>query len=121
MTRRQIILKYPSSDERILNMSSARSWLNICTYVPVEEILRRDNTMNDIDAYVVFVQQEEAVSQTEVAKFQDTECYFPGRSGETSDEVSVNTQIKLEGFEKLMKLTDTKFPTVWIRLLLNRR
>ena len=100
MIRRGIILKYSSSDERVFNMSSARSWLNICTRIPVKEILRRDNTMNEIDAFIVFVQQEEPFFQTEVAKFLNTKCCFPGRSGEASDEVSVNIQIKLEGFEK---------------------
>ena len=70
---------------------------------------------NDSGSYAVFTEQGPSASQKTAAKFMDIISRLPGCAGQAADAVSAYTQVKMEDAPKLLKITKSECPDIWIR------
>ena len=72
---------------------------------------------DDSGSYAVFTEQGSSAShQMTSAKIMDIISRLPGCDGQAADAVSANTQVKMEGAHKLLKIPKSECPDIWIRL-----
>ena len=50
------------------------------------------------------------------AKVKDVIARLPGCTGQAADAVSACTQVKMEDVPRLLKISKSEFPDIWIRL-----
>ena len=80
-------------------------------------VLRGDILKNDDSgSYAVFTEQGSSASQMTAAKVMDIISRLPGCSGQATDAVSADTQVKMEDAHKLLKIPKSECPDIWIRL-----
>ena len=78
-------------------------------------VLRGDIVKDDSGSYAVFTEQESA-SQMTASKIMDIISRLPGCDGQAADAVSAYTQVKIEDAHKLLKISKSECPDMWIRL-----
>ena len=71
---------------------------------------------DDSGSYAVFTEQRSSASQMTAAKVMDIISMLPGCAGQAADAVSVSTQVKMEDAPKLLKISNSECPDIWIRL-----
>ena len=69
---------------------------------------------DDSGSYAVFTEQGSSASQT-AAKVMDIISRLPGCAAQAADAVSAQTQVKMEGAPKLLKIPKSECPDIWIR------
>ena len=79
-------------------------------------VLRGDIVKYDSGSYAVFTEQGSSASQVTAAKVMDIISRLPGCDGQAADAVSAETQVKMEDAHKLLKITKSECPDIWIRL-----
>ena len=79
-------------------------------------VLRGDSVTYDSGAHAVFTEQGSSASQVTSAKVTDVVARLPGCAGQVADAMSAYTQARMEDAAKLLKITESEFPDVWIRL-----
>ena len=84
-------------------------------------VLRGDGVKDDTGGFAVFTEQGPPASHMTAANVLDTTSRLPGLSGEVNDAVSAYTQVKMSDASRSHKRQETECPTVWMRLLRNRR
>ena len=78
-------------------------------------VLRGDIVKDDSGSYAVFTEQRTSASQMTVAKVMDIISRLSGCAGQASDAGSACTQVKMEDAHKLMKISKSQCPDIWIR------
>ena len=76
-------------------------------------VLQGDIVKDDSGSYVVFTEQGSSASQMTAAKIISR---LPGCDGQAADAVSAYTQVKMEDDHKLLKISKSECPDIWIRL-----
>ena len=71
---------------------------------------------DDSGSCAVFTEQGSSASQMTAAKVMDIISRLPGCAGQAADAVSANTQVKMEDAPKLLKISKSECPEIWIRL-----
>ena len=79
-------------------------------------VLRGDIVKDDSGSYAVFTEQGSSASQMTAAKIMDVISISPGCDGQAADAVSAYTQVKMEDAHKLLKISKSECPDIWIRL-----
>ena len=79
-------------------------------------VLRDDIVKDDSGSYAVFTEQESSASQMTAAKVMDIISRLPGCAAQAADAVSAYTHVKMEDAPKLLKITKSECPDIWIRL-----
>ena len=79
-------------------------------------VLPGDIVKDDSGAYAVFTEQGSSASQMTAAKIMDIISRLPGCDGQAADAVSAYTQVKMEDAHKLLKISKSECPDIWIRL-----
>ena len=79
-------------------------------------VLRGDIVKDNSGSYAVFTEQGSSASQMTAAKIMDIISRLPGCDGQAADEVSADTQVKMEDAHKLLKIPKSECPDIWIRL-----
>ena len=79
-------------------------------------MLRGDIVKDDSGSYAVFTEQGSSASQMTAAKIMDIISRLSGCDGQTADEVSVYTHVKMEDAHKFLKIPESECPDIWIRL-----
>ena len=80
------------------------------------EWVRDDIVRNNSGSCAVFTEQGSSASQVTAAKVMDLISRLPGCAGQAADAVSVWTQVKVEDAHKLLKITKSECPDIWIRI-----
>ena len=83
-------------------------------------VLRGDIVKDNSGSYAVFTEQGSSASQMTAAKIMDIISRLPSCDGQAADAVSAYTQVKMEDAHKLLKITKSECPDIWIRLLLRK-
>ena len=78
--------------------------------------LRGDIVKDDSGSYAVFTEQGSSASQMTAGKVMDIISRLPGCAGQAADAVSAYTQVKMEDAPKLLKISKSECPDIWIRL-----
>ena len=78
-------------------------------------VLRGDIVKDDSGSYAVFTEQGSSASQMTAAKIMDIISRLPGCDGQAADAVSAYTQVKMEDAHKLLKISKSECPDIWIR------
>ena len=78
-------------------------------------VLRGDIVKDDSGSYAVYTEQDSSASQMTAAKVMDIISRLPGCAGQAADAVSA-TQVKMEDAQKLLKMSKSECPDMWIRL-----
>ena len=71
---------------------------------------------DDSGAHAVFTEQGSSASQITAAINMDIISRLPGCDGQAADAISAYTQVKLEDAPKLLKISKSECPNIWIRL-----
>ena len=79
-------------------------------------VLRGDIVKDDSGSYAVFTEQGSSASQMTAAKVMDIISRLPGCSRQAADAVSAYTQVKMEDAPKLLKISKSECPDIWIRV-----
>ena len=79
-------------------------------------VLRGDIVKDNSGSYAVFTEQGSSASQMTAAKIMDIISRLPGCDGQAADAVSAYTQVKMEDAHKLLKISKSECPDIWIRL-----
>ena len=79
-------------------------------------VLRGDIVKDISGSYAVFTEQGSSASQMTAAKIMDIISRLPGCDGQAADAVSAYTQVKMDDAHKLLKITKSECPDIWIRL-----
>ena len=79
-------------------------------------VLRGDIVKDDSGSYAVFTEQGSSASQMTAAKIMDIISRLPGCDGQAADAVSAYTEVKMENAHKLLKISKSECPDIWIRL-----
>ena len=79
-------------------------------------VLRGDIVKDDSGSYAVFTDQGPSASQMTAAKVMDIISRLPGCAGQAADAEKTYTQKKKEDDLKLLKITNSECPDIWIRL-----
>ena len=79
-------------------------------------VLRGDILKDDSGSYAVFTEQGSSASQMTAAKNMDIISRLPVCDGQAADAVSAKTQDKMEDAHKLLKISKSECPDIWIRL-----
>ena len=79
-------------------------------------VFRGDIVKDDSGSYAVFTEQASSASQMTAAKVMDIITRLPGCSGQAADAVSAKTQVKMDDAPKLLKISKSECPDIWIRL-----
>ena len=79
-------------------------------------VLRGDIVKDDSGSCAVFTEQGSSASQMTAAKIMDIISRLPGCDGQAADAVSAYTQVKMEDAHKLLKISKSECPDIWIRL-----
>ena len=80
-------------------------------------VLRGDIVKDESGSYaVVFTEQGSSASQMTAAKVMNIISRLPRCAGQAADAVSAYTQVKMEDAPKLLKITNSECPDIWIRL-----
>ena len=79
-------------------------------------VLRGDIVKDNSGSYAVFTEQGSSASQMTAAKIMDIISRLPGCDGQAADAVSAYTQVKKEDAHKLLKISKSECPDIWIRL-----
>ena len=79
-------------------------------------VLRGETVKGDSGASAVFTEQGSSASQMTAAKIMDVIARLPGCDGQAADAVAAYTQVKLEDAARLLNISKTECPEVWIRL-----
>ena len=67
-------------------------------------VFRGDIVKDDSGSYAAFTEEGSSASQMTAAKVMDIISRLPGCSGQASDAVSADTQVKMEDAHKLLKI-----------------
>ena len=78
--------------------------------------LRGDIVKDDSGSYAVFTEQGSSASQMTAAKIMDISSRLPGCDGQAADAVSAYTQVNMKDAHKLLKISKSERPDIWIRL-----
>ena len=78
-------------------------------------VLRGDIAKDDSGSYAVFTEQGSSASQMTAAQIMDIIFRLPGCDGQAADAVSAYTQVKMEHAPKLLKISKSECPDIWIR------
>ena len=79
-------------------------------------VLRGDIVKDDYGSCAVFTEQGSSASQVTAVKVMDIISRLPGCAGQAADAVSAYTQVKMEDAPKLLKISKSECPDIWIRL-----
>ena len=80
-------------------------------------VLRGNIVKDNSGSYAVFTEQGSSASQLTAAKVVDIISRLTGCDGQAADAVSAsNTQEQMEDAHKLLKITKSECPDIWIRL-----
>ena len=79
-------------------------------------VLCGDIVKDNSGSYAVFTEQGSSASQMTAAKIMDIVSRLPCCDGQAADAVSAYTQVKLEDAHKLLKISKSECPDIWIRL-----
>ena len=79
-------------------------------------VLRGDVVKDVSGSYAVFTEQGSSASQMTAAKIMDIISRLPGCDGQAADAVSAYTQVTMEDAPKLLKISKSECPDIWIRL-----
>ena len=79
-------------------------------------VFRSDIVKDDSGSYAAFTEQGSSALQMTAAKVMDIISRLPGCAGQAADAVSACTQVKMEDTPKLLKITTSECPDIWIRL-----
>ena len=71
---------------------------------------------DDYGSYAVFTEQGSSASQMTAAKVMNINSRLSGCAGQAADAVSAYTQVKTEDAPKILKITKSECPDMWIRL-----
>ena len=71
-------------------------------------VLRSDIVKDDSGASAVFTEQSSTASQMTAAKVMDVIAPLPDCDGQATDAVSVYTQVKMEGAQKILKIPNSR-------------
>ena len=83
-------------------------------------MLRGQIVLDDSRNYAVFREQGASASHMTAPKVLDTVSRLPGCSGQSSDAVSAETQVKFKDAPELLRLPEEDCPIIWIRLPINQ-
>ena len=72
-------------------------------------------------AYAVFTEQGSSAYQMTATNIMDIIAIIPRCDGQAADAVSAYTRVKMEDVPKLLKIPNSEFPDIWIRLPRNKR
>ena len=75
-----------------------------------------DIVKDDSGAYAVFTERGSSGSLMTAAKIMDVIARLPGCDGQAADALSAYTQVNLEDAPRLLKISKSECPDVWIRL-----
>ena len=84
-------------------------------------VLRGDIVKDDSGACAVFTEEGSSTSQMTEAKVVDVIARLPGCAGQGADAASACTQVKKEGGPRLLKVSKSGCPDIWIRLPRHKR
>ena len=76
--------------------------------------LRGDIVKDDSGSHAIFTEQGSSASQMTAAKAMDIISRLPGCAGQAADAVSAYTQVKMEDAPKLLKISRSECPDIWI-------
>ena len=79
-------------------------------------VLRGDIVKDDSGSCAVFTEQGSSASQMTAAKVMDIISRLPGCAGQAADAVSACAQVQMEDAPKLLKISKSESPDIWIRL-----
>ena len=79
-------------------------------------MLRGDIVKDNSGSYAVFTEQGSSASQMTAAKIMDIISRLPGCDGQAADAVSAYTRVEMEDAHKLLKISKSECPDIWIRL-----
>ena len=79
-------------------------------------VLRGDIVKDDSGSYAVLTEQDSSASHMTEAKVMDIVSRLPGCAGQAVEAVSAKTQVKMEDAHKLLKISKSECPDIWIRL-----
>ena len=79
-------------------------------------VLRGDIVKDDSGSHAVFIEQGSSASQMTAAKVMDIISRLSGCAGQTADAVSAYIQVKMEDAPKILKISKSECPDIWIRL-----
>ena len=79
-------------------------------------VLRGETVEDDSGSYAVFTEQGSSASQMTAAKVMDIISRLPRCAGQAADAVSAFSQVKREDAPKLLKISKSECPDIWIRL-----
>ena len=79
-------------------------------------VLRGDIVNDNSGSYAVFTEQGSSASQLTAAKIIDIISRLLGCNGQAANAVSAYAQVKLEDAHKLLKISKSECPDIWIRL-----
>ena len=79
-------------------------------------VLRGDTVKDNSGSYAVFTELGSSASQMTAAKIMDIISRLLGCDGQAPDAVSAYTQVKKEDAHKLLKISKSECPDIWIRL-----
>ena len=71
---------------------------------------------DDFGAYAFFTEQGSSTSPYDCCKNKDVVARLPGCDGQAADAVSAYSQVKLEDAPRLLNISKSECPDVWIRL-----
>ena len=77
-------------------------------------VLRGDIVKDDSGSYAVFTEQGSSASLMTAAKIMDIISRLPGCAGQAAD--AVYTQVRMDDAPKLLKISKSECPDIWIRL-----
>ena len=75
-------------------------------------VLQGDIVKDDSGSYAVFTEQRSSASQMTAAKVMDIIPRLPVCAGQAADEISAETQVKMEDAPKLLKIRKSECPTL---------
>ena len=79
-------------------------------------VLRGDIVKDDSGSYAVFTEQGSSASQMTAAKIMDIISRLSDYDGQVADVVSAYVQVKMKDTRKLLKMSKSECPVIWIRL-----
>ena len=79
-------------------------------------VVYSEGIVKDTSACAVFTEQGSSASQMTAAKIMDIISRLPGCDGQAADAVSAYTQVKMEDAHKILKISKSACPDIWIRL-----
>ena len=79
-------------------------------------MLRRGTVKDDAGTCAVFTEQGSSASQMTAVTIMDVIARLPGCDGQAADAASACTQVKLEDAGRLLKISKSECPDVWMRL-----